>query len=359
MRYRIEDLKGVPIDELASALGLPAHRSGASTVTRCINPSHDDRHPSMSLDTRRNRFKCFACGNSGSPVDLVMQVLTLDFPAAADWIGRAFALTCTDSDHPLTRTSPPINRRSQPPVSLPPSASSPTTTPRTIEILETLLAQLGPLSRVGAAYLESRGISLATATRARVVFIVSPGDIDRSLRARFPLEELTASGLYTTPDPRRQKLPVFRFFRHRLLFPILVDGRPVFLQGRRLDGDAKPKYLSAGGTVPAPYNADLLPTLSPGSRVLIAEGPIDALTLLDRGYPAVGIFGVQNFKPAWVSLFRDLEVVLVLDADDAGRKGTEKLAAIFATAGKPVRSVSLPEGTDVNTFFARRLAWTA
>lgn len=29
---------------------------------RCINPEHEDRHPSMSYDSKRNKVHCFACG---------------------------------------------------------------------------------------------------------------------------------------------------------------------------------------------------------------------------------------------------------------------------------------------------------
>ena len=33
-----------------------------STNFSCLNPSHDDKHPSMSFDQRRNRCHCFSCG---------------------------------------------------------------------------------------------------------------------------------------------------------------------------------------------------------------------------------------------------------------------------------------------------------
>lgn len=357
MRYHPEDLRSVPIADVAITLGLQTRRSGSSTLTHCTSPSHEDRHPSMSLDTRRNRYKCFACGNAGTSVDLVMQVLSFDFPAAADWLGRAFQLaqlssaTPRSTPHPSHASVRPSRPTARPPVPRPSPSPSPSIS--STPILETLLSHLAPLSSPGSTYLESRGISSQTAACVRVSFITDPAATDRFLRSAFPLEQLVVAGLHCAPDPSRHKPATFRFFRHRLLFPLLVADRPVFLQGRRLDGDARPKYLSTTGALPAPYNADLLRTLSPGSRVLIAEGPIDTLTLLDRGYPAVGIFGVENFKSAWVPLFRDLDVVLVLDADPAGRKGTARLASLFAAAGKRVRSVALPEGADVNAFFAR------
>ena len=33
-----------------------------STNFSCLNPAHEDKHPSMSFDQRRNRCHCFSCG---------------------------------------------------------------------------------------------------------------------------------------------------------------------------------------------------------------------------------------------------------------------------------------------------------
>jgi len=38
---------------------------------KCYNPSHNDDHPSMSFDHKRNRVKCFACGASYDVIDLI------------------------------------------------------------------------------------------------------------------------------------------------------------------------------------------------------------------------------------------------------------------------------------------------
>lgn len=46
-------------------------KSGRNYFILC--PFHDDTNPSMSLDTKKNRFKCFACGARGSQIDLFMR----------------------------------------------------------------------------------------------------------------------------------------------------------------------------------------------------------------------------------------------------------------------------------------------
>ena len=37
----------------------------------CLNPQHEDRHPSMSFDKRNNRCICFSCGARYDIFDIV------------------------------------------------------------------------------------------------------------------------------------------------------------------------------------------------------------------------------------------------------------------------------------------------
>ena len=53
---------------------------------------------------------------------------------------------------------------------------------------------------------------------------------------------------------------------------------------------------------------------------------------------------MRNFKTEWLPLFKNKSVVLCLDKDDAGRKGTEYIQKVLDTAG--IRSVILGEGLE-------------
>ncbi len=47
--------------------GLPLDR-----CFRCLSPDHEDKHPSMSYDARRDKVHCFACGATYDLVDLLV-----------------------------------------------------------------------------------------------------------------------------------------------------------------------------------------------------------------------------------------------------------------------------------------------
>jgi hypothetical protein len=88
--------------------------------------------------------------------------------------------------------------------------------------------------------------------------------------------------------------------------------------------------------------------------VVLAEGELDCLVLLERGFPTVsGTGGSGTFKPEWAELFTDLAVYVAYDADDAGDKGSVKVGNVLRNFASVVYRVKLPErGTDVTDFFA-------
>ena len=56
--------------------------SKAKPLARCINPSHDDKNPSMSINKPANKVKCFSCGASMDGIDVTMALGQCDFKTA-------------------------------------------------------------------------------------------------------------------------------------------------------------------------------------------------------------------------------------------------------------------------------------
>ena len=81
-RFELQQLRDLPIEEVASRLGLEVTRHKA------LCPFHDDHHASLSFHTRRNTFRCFVCDARGGTIDLVMQYLHKDFKEACQWLSN-------------------------------------------------------------------------------------------------------------------------------------------------------------------------------------------------------------------------------------------------------------------------------
>ena len=134
----------------------------------------------------------------------------------------------------------------------------------------------------------------------------------------------------------------FDRFHGRVIFSIWEKMQAQFLTGRAIMGSMKPKYLHVRGR-PAPlYGSDQI--TSETTRVLITEGPIDALSLRAWGYTAVALLGSAR-KDVIPVLQKIPRPVFVLDNDPAGRAAVVRITLEMDPLP---RVVWLPPGMDPN-----------
>jgi DNA primase len=327
---------------LGDSLGI--QRKGSAWLC----PFHPDKTPSFGL--KGSAYRCFACGERGDCVNLVMRLQGTDFNGAVDFLRRVTTLSPTLRPRTEARRSADTGNR-------PDMLRQPTcrdTDPdleRRAEILtflvrDNVFRKNDQLHAYGLKYLASRGISEATALEHGLGFLSDYKHSTQSLKRRFSIRELQAVGLFN-------KHGNLRPYGHRLLFPYYLNDRVLGLQARSIVPDPPrkgPKEILIGSPA-IPFNCNVL---SKGhKRVYITEGVVDCLSFAEMGEPAVGIPGAHAFKPDWVRLFDDIEeVAIAFDADDAGRKGAEKIhRLLLGTGPRKVLTVDWPPGVnDVNEF---------
>lgn len=322
--------QAMPIMDLAKSLGLEIKGRQA----RCFNSqahAHNDRSFSLGLDTQRNRFKCFACGEQGSNIDLLMAIRGIDVKEAikelAEMTGLAPMSHTTHQTHKTTlqATTEAIND----------------TTEAYSEIYEEFYFYCIGLDQESETYLKKRGLEQETLDSFLLFNVKDYQATNEHLKSKFSADLLSKSGIVGDKGN-------LIFYKHTIIIPFLQDDRIVFLQGRRLDQE-QPKYLNLKTPVPL-YNRDTLKKAE--SKIYIAEGVFDAMMLEQNGYNAVAILGVNNFKPDYVDLFKELDVILVLDNDEAGERGKEVLSGMFHSKGQGVSSKQLPDGVkDITDYF--------
>lgn len=54
------------VEELLNEKHIPFNYSGGDLVIKCLNPEHEDKHPSLRVDKLTGKFHCFSCGFSGN-----------------------------------------------------------------------------------------------------------------------------------------------------------------------------------------------------------------------------------------------------------------------------------------------------
>lgn len=133
-------------------------------------------------------------------------------------------------------------------------------------------------------------------------------------------------------------------YRHRIILPYTHYGRLVSYQSRDITGRMGNKYMACpGGDEIIPHKDCLFGAdLVDGDRVVVVEGPLDALKL---GPGAVATSGV-NFTWAQVKQFADRwqKRYILFDNDAAGYNAARRLAATMSVLHGSTSIIRLPEG---------------
>jgi DNA primase len=122
----------------------------------------------------------------------------------------------------------------------------------------------------------------------------------------------------------------------------------VYLVGRATERYQRAKYLGLPGAPKPLYGSELI---RGASDVFVCEGPMDWLTLVEWGYPAVALLG-SHLKHELVSELASAErIFIVTDSDEPGRKSAFQLADMFGNRARIMPP--LPNAKDVNELAMR------
>lgn len=132
-------------------------------------------------------------------------------------------------------------------------------------------------------------------------------------------------------------------FINRVAIPYLTTSGVIDIRFRSIADEVTPKYLGRVGAELTLYNP--LAFSIPSDVIAVCEGEIDTITANMCGIPAIGLAGVNAWKPFYARAFGDYQRVLVLaDGDQPGRELGKKIA----TQVDQAVVIVMPDGMDVN-----------
>ena len=295
--------------------GVTLRQRGKQLVGLC--PFHDDHEPSLVVDPKKQLWNCLgACHEGGDVYRFVMKADGVDFREAHRRLGGNEAESksvAVEDQQWLERAVDHYHAR----------------------LLQTPLAQ---------DYLRSRGISAPEfVTSFRV------GYADGTLAEKLPAEgrrALRRVGVLTGSG--RELL------RGCVSFPLVAageanSGHVVDLYGRSIEGR---RHLYLPGERRGVFNPQGAKNTD---EVIITVSVIDAAALWSAGLrnviPTYGVTGLIEEIIAHLVECRVKRVVLMLDADDAGRAAAIDMTERLAAANIESRSVELP-AKDAAEFIA-------
>ena len=249
----LDEIRATPIEEVAENLGIGIVRHMA------LCPFHNDKHPSLHFDLKKNRYKCFACGASGNVIDLVMRYNNMEFKEAINWIGNKEANTAKDNAYETKESREEAVD---------------------IEYLEVLMKNVCINEDAARFLFDERRIDSRVVEWCGLTSVSSDTPCWRWGKA-----------FYDAPS---------------LLIPYRdVDGKLLTVQGRYLGKEKKPRFKFPHGSQAGMYNKPVIATLKKGDELWITEGPSDCWAMMSAGRKAVAIPSATSLTTGDLRLLGD------------------------------------------------------
>ncbi|PJZ69501.1 DNA primase [Leptospira perolatii] len=323
----------VPIESYISRF-VPLQKRGKNLVGLC--PFHQEKSPSFNVSSEKQFYHCFGCKASGDIFQFVMSYDKVDFQRAKEILSEYSGIPIQEKgkeDQERTELLYRVNKKA-------------------LQFyMENLRSAQGLEAR---EYLKSRGIEAGIQAQFQLGFAL-PGYQNLTQKVFSTKEELRAAlevGLIR--ESEKAKDP-YDFFRERIMFPVLdLSGRVIAFSGRILGPGKEAKYVNSpassifdkGRTFYHLYQAK--EGIQKTRTAILVEGYLDVIGLVTKGFENVvacmGTAVTENHIRT-MKKFAD-RFQLVLDGDNAGRKGALHAAELCLKEGMECSVVLLPEGKD-------------
>lgn len=289
-------MEPIPKEELKKNLPLWLKEHGCSLNRnfRCLNPQHEDKHPSMHYFPQTETVHCFACGATYDIFHLVGEEEHIpDFPSQ----------------------------------------------------LKRVQERYGFEQREPSSFL---GEKKETAEQSVPLFV-------KQNQTNQPPELFEWFSTRGIPEQAVKDADIF-FFEGRAIFPISHHGTWVSWCGRALQDDVMPRYRNSAGKMGI-WGVDALFSQT-GQPVAVCEGILDAMSLQLCGWKAVALCGAGNTGRLIQELQNRPDslppLLLAGDNDEAGREMCRQLETWVHKQGGVCVRLMIPDGCkDVNEAWVR------
>lgn len=280
---------------------------------KALCPFHDDHSPSFSVQKDKQIYKCFSCGESGNVITFVQKYNGITFTEALKMLADRAGIPLNVS------TTRKINTKYE----------------KLYEINDTVnkYFKANLLSNEGIKaikYLEDRKISKDIINEFNIGLSTS-NKLSNILSKKYSYDELVKLDICKEINGR-----YYDTFQDRIIFPIIDENNNVIaFSGRKytnedLNNNTLPKYSNTKETdifkkSEVFYNINnAINEIKKKREIVITEGFMDTIRMSSIGYKnVVAIMGTAFTEKHLEKIKKwKCKVILNLDQDDAGVKGT-------------------------------------
>lgn len=278
---------------------------------KCLNPSHDDQHPSMSYYDKGNLVKCFSCGATYDLFDLIGIDYGLhEFKAQKAQAEALYPTGIIDKPLFANQAYPTTNTKNKSKA----EAAMQSTNDNTASTTPAIDPESFHQHIHQTTYFKDRGISQEVIDRFKLGYDPSTKQVIMPVKGEFYIRRST--------DPMAQN---------------------------------KDRYRLPAGIKKELFNAEALSQKKP---VFITEGIIDALSIITAGHEALALPAATDTNLLKDEIQKRIEaktgmpeLILCLDNDEAGQKAAHELSEYLKKNKLPHSAAIIPkEYKDANGY---------
>jgi DNA primase len=346
----IEEIKSrTDLSELISSYGIQVKLAGAAKKACC--PFHNEKTPSFHINDSKGFYHCFGCGESGDAIRFVQKMEGLSFVEAVKKLAGIHGIKIEE------RKDPALQK-----------------TKRLFALMSDVAAfykrclEQTKEAALAREYLKKRAFDGQLIDEWLIGYAPKGVAVmcKWAEKHNYTLEELEQAGIIIAPKNSKDK--GYHRFGGRLMFSIKdKSARVVAFSGRYLGDDKRiAKYVNSPET-PIFKKSNVLFGYDKAAafiarqserECIICEGQIDVIKLHDAGFRNAVASQGTAFTLEHAKLLKKVSdaAVLIYDDDKAGRNATVKVAKKLLELEMPVRTVTLPDGHDPDSFLKSNTA---
>ncbi|MBP3207105.1 MAG: DNA primase [Campylobacter sp.] len=307
---------------------VPLKRSGRNSVGIC--PFHDDRNPSMSVNSQMGIFHCFSCKAGGNAIKFIMEYEKISYPEAIEKLAASVGFTLEYENNHFGETKKESKK--------------------ILELLNGYYQNLLYSNQEALNYLYSRGITDELIRKFGIGWAPASQNTIRLLEN----EEIEPSEALNVGAIKQNERGFYASFTERITFPICNHtGRLVGFGGRTISNHPA-KYVNSPQCSVFDksrifYAFDLAKKSAYDKKeLIITEGYMDVIMLHKAGFTnAVAVLGTALTELHLPLIKRgNFKVILSFDGDSAGINAAIKSAKLLSTNGIDSGVVIIQDGLD-------------
>ncbi|MBA8667718.1 DNA primase [Holosporaceae bacterium 'Namur'] len=337
MSYAIDQVKArINLSSIVSKKVALKRKTTGEYLGLC--PFHSEKSPSFNVSDNKGFYHCFGCGAHGDVFSYLMETEYLKFPEALERLAQEAGIELPKHTE--------VQKKQQDIRDI------------LIEIHEAAANYytqklFSPEGKQALNYLKKRGLKNEIIAEYRLGF-TPPNhyELYDLLKKKFDENQIISSKILLKGD-----YGMYNPLKNRVIFPIFNKSGKIVAFGGRLIEKGEPKYLNSPETLIFKKSETLYglnfakKEALKSKQIIVVEGYMDVIALANNEiYNSVAPLGTSISTEHIKSLWKIVDIpTLCLDADNAGRAATSRLASEilpFIKADKTLNFASLTGGKD-------------